>query len=175
MGVNDIFWRFNSFGFLFFLHMKKYQCGCRWHTHTHTYTYCTDLWTVGVCWHWKILQSLSECRRSIPHIHPPFYLSKLHVSCYLWWDSGELCDLSSFSVIIAVMRIKALKLALLVVHSSIYTREGDWGSFHIPLSLSLFLNLSEIREIRCDVINITDGLSCHFNLSGNNWPRLRVT
>lgn len=106
---------------LAFYFSRKYKsvcmCRARTHTHAHVHTH-KDLWSVGVRVHGKSLLSLSECSCSISHIHPHIYLSKLHVSCYLWWDSGELYDLSSFSLIIAIMRIKALKIAayaLLVV------------------------------------------------------------
>lgn len=53
----------------------------------------------------------------------PQFICKLHVSCYLWRDSRELCDLSSSSLIIAVMRIKALERAPLV-GSLIHMHEG---------------------------------------------------
>lgn len=104
----------------------KYKCACTCYMHTlHRFV---SSWSSCA---WKNLLSLSECRRSIPHIHPLIYLSKLHVSCYLWWDSGELCDLSSFSLIIAVMRIKALKLAVytLLVGLFIHIHEDGriWG------------------------------------------------
>lgn len=106
MGVNDIFWRCNSPSLLFFIQTQIQMCmhmAC-----VHTAQIFEQLnWRA-----WKNVLSLSECRHSIRHIHPRIYLSKLHVSCYLWWDSGELCNLSSFPLIIAVMRIKALKLAV---------------------------------------------------------------
>lgn len=139
---------------------RKYKCACTWHTHTlHRFV---SSWSS--CARKKNFLSLSECKRSIPHIHPPIYLSKLHVSCYLWWDSGELCDLSSFSLIIAVMRIKALKLAVytLLVGSFIHIHEDGriWGLLRcqyinllylsLPHSLSVF-RLWEIREIKCEV------------------------
>lgn len=150
MGANDIFWRCNSPRFLFFLHTRKYKFTSMWRTRAAQI--CEQL---GVHVHWKILQSLSECRRSIPHIPPPFYLSKLHVSCYLWRDSGELCDLSSFSLIIALMRIKALKQALLVGLLIHMHEDGRIWVFlccqcinliYISLSLSLCLSLSYSSE-----------------------------
>lgn len=51
-----------------------------------------DLWSLHACARWvgrggekkkKHLRSWSGRRRSIPHTHPAFYQSKLHVSRYL--------------------------------------------------------------------------------------------
>lgn len=80
------------------------------------------------------------------------FICKLHVSCYLWRDSRELCHLSSFSLIIAVMRIKALEWALLVGFL-IHMHEGG-------RSQSLLCHPSYL-EIRWDAINICDGPSEH--------------
>lgn len=79
---------------------------------------------------------------------------KLHVIWYLWWDSRDLRDGSSFSLIIALMRIKALKLAVypLLVGSFIHIHEDlrIWG-LSAPQcgriqDLSSFLSL-EVDEI----------------------------
>ena len=148
MGVNDIFWRCDCPRICIFPAYPNKNV----HAHTHTLHRFVSSWSSCAR---KNLLSLSECRRSIPHIHPPIYLSKLHVSCYLWWDSGELCDLSSFSLIIAVMRIKALKLAVysLLVGSFIHIHEDRriWGCQYInlgylSLALSLTLCLSPMRD-----------------------------
>lgn len=100
------------------------------------------------------------------HISIQHFICKLHVSCYLWWGSGELCDVSSFSLIITVMRIKVSKLALLVGFPHPYA----WGRENQSLAMLSFLLHWEIREIRCDLINICDGLSYH-KLSGRDWSR----
>lgn len=147
------------------------MCACGARTHS------KDLWSVGVHMHeGKSLLSLSECSCSISHIHPHIYLSKLHVSCYLWWDSGELYDLSSFSLIIAIMRIKALKIAVyaLLVVLFIHIHEdgrilGLLGCQYINLrylSHSLlharslfFLSLPKRDQIWAKVMNSCNGLS----------------
>lgn len=126
------------------------------------------------------LLSLSECSCSISYIHPHIYLSKLHVSCYLWWYSGELYDLSSFSLIIAIMRIKALKIAvyalLVVLFIHIHEDGRIWGLLgcqyinlrYLSLSLALslacslslfFLSLPKRDQIWAKVMNSCNGLS----------------
>lgn len=147
MGVNDIFWRYDCPSILFFTQIQM----CVHVAHAHTAKIC-DHMHGG-----KSLLSLSECSCSISHIHPHIYLSKLHVSCYLWWDSGELYDLSSFSLIIAIMRIKALKIAvyalLVVLFIHIHEDGRIWGLLGCQyinlryLSHSLLLSLSHAHSL----------------------------
>lgn len=133
-----------------------FPCTCTSACTQHTLHRFVNSWS---SWAWENLLSLSECRRSIPHIHPPIYLQKLHVSCYLWWDSRELWHLSSFSLIIAVIRIKALKLdvySLLVGLFILYSWRREYInlgylSLYLSISLPLSLALSSMkdREFRC--------------------------
>lgn len=138
---------------LAFYFSRKYKCVCMWRTHTQqrfVISWSSHAWG-------KSLLSLSECSCSISHIHPHIYLSKLHVSCYLWWDSGELYDLSSFSLIIAIMRIKALKIAvyalLVVLFIHIHEDGRIWGLLGCQyinlryLSHSLLLSLLHARSL----------------------------
>lgn len=139
---------------LAFYFSRKYKCVCM-RAHAHTAKICDQL--EFTCMREKSLLSLSECSCSISHIHPHIYLSKLHVSCYLWWDSGELYDLSSFSLIIAIMRIKALKVAvyalLVVLFIHIHEDGKIWGLLGCQyinlryLSHSLLLSLLHARSL----------------------------
>lgn len=136
MGASDIFWRCNMLLY-YSCTREKYKCTSN-DTHIHTHKQPRIM-----CFA-RVSKAATPSSTSILQ-----FICKLHVSCYLWRDSRELCDLSSFSLIIAVMRIKAFEWALLEGLFLIHMHEAG-------RSQSLLCHPS-YSEIRWDVINICDG------------------